>query len=589
MPAGDGEPRIALLADTHHQSYPAAVPSPSVGPLPPGRQPPASVLLASARALHGESDRSRLLAWALDATVSITDADAVGFWALGGDGVARWIPAPSQREPAARLAALADPRRYAALQPAVRNADDVRIANLADLGPAAGSDGELSALLPGMVDLLAVPVPSSESTNHGVLVLVSRRPEQFAAVAENMGILAAHLGVALDNLATRQAIEQLRATEQQMVNQLQAAVMPERPDVAFTELGSYYSPADPGVATGGDLHDWIVLPDGDVHFAVVDVMGKGVAATKDALAVTHALRLLVIDGCPLADVVKRADEIVTAQNPELVATVLVGRYRPTTGALRLAGGGHPPAFLVHDGSARELQAPGIPIGWPGAGSDGLVEVTLGRTDSVILYTDGLVEGTKDVLEGLEALRRFAEETAPYPARQQARILVERTLQGAARRDDSLALILRRRMPPSPTSSSSLGPFEHRLSPSMAAVSVSRGLLREWLVRVPVDADAVHDLLLAATELCANAVEHASWEGDGVVIRARTEGADVILEVEDDGGGLHWPVLALEPPDPQAEHGRGLWLVRTFTDEVTPETAGARTVIRCLKRAVVAVP
>ncbi|MGI8684258.1 MAG: ATP-binding SpoIIE family protein phosphatase [Acidimicrobiales bacterium] len=563
--------------------------SPSVGPVPPGQGPPTSLLVDAARALHGESDRSRLLAWALDAAVTITGADAVGFWPLGTVGVARWIPAPSQREPASRLAAIADPRQYAALQPAVRGANEVRIDNLAELARAAGSDGELSARLPGMVGLLAAPVPSSDSANHGVLLAVSPRPAQLAAADENVRILAAHVGVALDNLATRQALEQRRATEQQMVNQLQAAVMPERPDVPFTELGSYYSPADPGVATGGDLHDWIVLPDGDVHFAVVDVMGKGVAATKDALAVTHALRLLVIDGCPLADVVKRADAIVTAQNPELVATVLVGRYRPATGALRLAGGGHPPALLVRDGSARELQAPGIPIGWPGAGSDGLAEATLGRTDSVILYTDGLVEGTKDVVEGLEALRRFAEETAPYPARQQARVLVERTLQGAARRDDSLALILRRRMPPERTSSSALGPFEHHLSPSMAAVSVSRGLLREWLVRVPVDADAVHDLLLAATELCANAVEHASWEGDGVVIRAHTDGSDVVLEVEDDGGGLHWPVLALEPPDPQAEHGRGLWLVRTFTDEVTPEQAGARTVIRCVKRAVVAAP
>lgn len=576
-----------MLADAYDPSYPAPVASQSVGPVPTGPSPAALLLAEAARALHGDSDRARLLAWALDASVTLTGADAVGFWSLEPDGVARWIVAPSQREPASRLAALADPRQYAALQPAVRSTDEVRVPDLGDLARSPGSDGELSARLPGMAWLRAVPVPSSDSRNHGVLLAVGARADQFAKADDSVRILSAHLGVALDNLATRQALEQLRATEQQMVNQLQSAVMPVPPDVPFTELGSYYSPADPGVATGGDLHDWILLPDGDVHFAVVDVMGKGVAATKDALAVTHALRLLVIDGCPLADVVHRADAIVTAQNPDLVATVLVGRYRPTTGELRLAGGGHPPAFLVENGTARELQAPGIPIGWPGAGSEGLVEVTLGRTDTVILYTDGLVEGTKDVVEGLEALRRFAEETAPYPALQQARVLVERTLQGAARRDDSLALILHRRMPPERTTRSALGPFEHRLSPSMAAVSVSRGLLREWLVRVPVDADAVHDLLLAATELCANAVEHASWEGNGVVIRARTDGADVVLEVEDDGGSLHWPHLALEPPDPQAEHGRGLWLVRTFTDEVTPEMEGARTLIRCVKRAVVA--
>lgn len=572
-----------VFAVDHHQSYPAAVPSPTVGPVPAGGPPVVSVLAQAARALHGESDRSRLLAWALEAARAVSGADAAGLWLLGDDHLPQWITAPSHAVSATRLVGLGDPRLQAALHPAVRGRAEVRIPDLADR---AGGHDDLSDRLPGMASLLAVPVPSGESLNHGVILVAATAANHFAA-DDSLLTLAYHLGVALDNLATRQALEEVRASEQQMVNQLQAAVMPERPEVAFTELGSYYSPSDPGVATGGDLHDWIVLPDGDLHFAVVDVMGKGVAATKDALAVTHALRLLVLDGCPLEDVVERADAIVTAQNPDLVATVLVGRYRPTTGELRLAGGGHPPAFLVHEGAARELEAAGIPIGWPGAGSNGLAEVTMGRTDSVVLYTDGLVEGTKDVVSGLEALRRFAEETAPYPALQQARILVERTLQGAARRDDSLALILRRRVPPPSVSSSALGPFEHHLSQSMAAVSVSRGLLREWLVRVPVDPDAVHDLLLAATELCANAVEHATWKEGGVVVRAHTEGADVVLEVEDDGGGLAWPMLALEPPDPQAEHGRGLWLVRTFTDEVTPETGDTRTVIRCVKRAVVA--
>ncbi|HVM01877.1 MAG TPA: SpoIIE family protein phosphatase, partial [Acidimicrobiales bacterium] len=509
-----------------------------------------------------------------------------GVW-LAADDHRQWVTASSRAPAGAALAAVGDPRHHASLHPAVRGGRPLRLGAGAGEGP---PDAELAAALAGLESVVAVPVPGADAANHGVIVAAAAGEGRFTAENEDdLAVLGCHLGVAVDNLEDRRALEELRATEQQMVNQLQAAVVPERPVVANTELGSFYSPADPGVATGGDLHDWIVLPDGDLHVAVVDVMGKGVAATKDALAVTHALRLLVLDGCPLDDVVRRADAIVTAQNPELVATLLVGRYRPATGELRLAGGGHPPAFVVQDGRAREVTAPGVPIGWPGAGSEAVAEVTLGRTDSFVLYTDGLVEGTKDVVTGLASLRRFAEETAPYPAPQQARILVERTLAGAARRDDSLALIVRRRMPPPPAGASALGPFEHRLSHSMAAVSVSRGLLREWLVRVPVDADAIHDLLLAATELCANAVEHATWQGEGVVLRARTEGADVILDVEDDGGGLNWPIFALEPPDPRAEHGRGLWLVRTFTDEVTPETSGDRTRIRCVKRAVVAAP
>ncbi len=550
---------------------------------PDGRQ--ASALLAeAARAIHAEPDSLRLQQWATDAARILAGAETARLFLVGSFDFPEWTI--STVEGVAHpdgLAAVGDPRRHPALLRALQDQDTLRIDDL----QGAGWDGELRQSVPSLSSLLAVPVSAAQGAAHGLLLLGHAEPDWFSGDEEAFVVaLAAHLGVALDNLANRAALEQLRATEREIVNQLQAAVMPSRPDVAFTELGTYYSPADPGAHTGGDLHDWVVLPDGDLHVAVVDVMGKGVAATKDALAVTHTVRLLLFDGCPLDQLVARADTIVSAQNPELVATLLIGRYRPATGMLQLAGGGHPPALLVTGDGVRRLSAPGIPIGWPGAGSEGVVEVCLDRSDTVILYTDGLVEGTGDIVKGLEALERFARETALYPAEQQARILVERTLRGAGRRDDSLALTLRRRSPPTEASVGALGPFEHRLSRSTAAVSVSRRLLADWLTRVPVDDEAADDLLLVATELCANAVSHATWSGDGVVVRARVESPDVVLEVEDDGNGISWPYFDPEPPDPESEHGRGLWLVRTFTDEAVPETVDGRTVVRCVKRAVV---
>ena len=477
------------------------------------------------------------------------------------------------------LSGLSDVRAHPRLRRAWQGDEVVLCAAILEDADAAS----IAAAVPDLACLLAVPILRSDGTPEGVLLVGDRRAsaldERTVAAAE---VMAAHLGVALENQARLKELDEARNVQREVVEQLQDAVRPLIPTVPDTELGVSYVPADPGAPTGGDLYDWLVLPDGRLHLVVVDVMGKGVAATKDALAVTHAIRLLVLDGCPLEDVVARADTIVTAQSPDLVATLVIGHYDPKNGELLLAGAGHPPPMLVAGGKSVEVSAPGVPIGWPGAGSATIARVTLTRGDTVVFYTDGLIEADKDILLGLEALARYGVETAAYPAAQQARVLVERALTGAARRDDSLAVVLRCRQAPKPTGIA-LGPFEHRLSPSPATVPIARNLLREWLIRVPVEEDAVQDLMLIATELCANAVEHARWDTGGVCLRARSEGPDVVIEVEDDGGGLSWPHVDVEPPDPEAEQGRGLWLVHTLADEVVPEFDGTHTVVRARYR------
>jgi serine phosphatase RsbU (regulator of sigma subunit)/anti-sigma regulatory factor (Ser/Thr protein kinase) len=533
------------------------------------------ILAEAARGLHGERDRSRLLTWAVDAARRITGADAVGVCLLPRDGEPEWAV-----DGVYELQAVGDPRTLAPLRMACQGDGMVR---LQLDGPPDIEALPLVAYLPEVAAVVAAPVLQGDGVPHGVLLLAGRTPDLAdEEVAQWVEVVAAHLGTALDNQARFAALQQARSLQRELVDQLQEAVRPPIPTVSNTELGVSYHPADPGAPTGGDLYDWIVLPDGTLHLVVVDVMGKGVAATKDALSVTHTLRLLALDGCPLADLVRRTDTILTGHSPDLVATLVVAHYDTASGELKVAGAGHPPPLLVHEGRAEELKAPGVPIGWPGAGSHEVLVVQLERSDTVLFYTDGLIEATKDVVVGLDDLVRYAEETNTYPAAQQARVLVERALAGAARHDDSLALVLRRRTPPAQTVVP-LGRFEYHLSPAPATIPLARNLLREWLVRVPVDESEAHDLLLVATELTANAVEHAQWTAGGVTLRAWVEDADVIVEVEDDGGTLVAPVHDDEPPDPEAERGRGLWLVQALADEVVHETSEGRSVVRARAR------
>lgn len=382
-------------------------------------------------------------------------------------------------------------------------------------------------------------------------------------------------------------LAELEQAQRQVLHELQEAVQPPTPQVECTDLGVHYLASDPTSPTGGDLYDWYVLPNGELHVAVVDVLGKGTSATKEALAVTHALRLLALEDRPLQSLIALADSLIGAQNPELVATVIVARYDPASGRVQLVGGSHPPAILLRaDGTSETVHAPGMAIGWPGAGSDTVVELVLERNDVLVLYTDGLVEAGKDIVEGLEIATTEARSLSHYPAGQTARILVDRVLRHGERRDDTLALVLRRRTPP-PLLGRPLGPFEHRFVASTAMVPLARHLLLDWLDHQPVDPAEVEDIPLIVSELCTNAVKAATGE---VVLRAWTEGDSVLVEVVDDGDHSFTRVTggALDLPSLDGESGRGLFLVEALTDdvEVTPLDPGG-TAVRVVKKSVLA--
>jgi PAS domain S-box-containing protein len=378
-----------------------------------------------------------------------------------------------------------------------------------------------------------------------------------------------------------------QAEQNEQVAHLHDALLPTVPAVDELDVGVHYLPAEPNMPTGGDMYDLLVLPDGDLHLAVVDVMGKGVRAAHGALTVIHALRFLVAEGCDTGDLGRQVSQLLEVLEPELVATILVGRYTPTEGRLVLAGAGHPPALLVSaSGDVREVAASGVALGWPGAGSGEVVEVTLGRSETVVLYTDGLIEANKDVLSGLASLRAAASETAGYPARHLARTLVQRALSDAVRHDDSLALVLRRRLPLPLSGDRRLGPFEYRFTPSPTAVPLARHLFTDWLSYQPVDDQASDDLLLVVSELCTNAVHAASGKQGGVVFRAWDDADALVIEVEDDGAGFEEDVRSDdEQPDPYAPGGRGLYLVQALADSIDVTRRDGHTIVRCVTRTV----
>lgn len=130
-----------------------------------------------------------------------------------------------------------------------------------------------------------------------------------------------------------------------------------------------------------------------------------------------------------------------------------------------------------------------------------------------------------------------------------------------------------------TASEVVGPFEYRFEASPKAVRLARQVLALWLREQPVAPDRVHDLLVACSELCANAMRHSECEQ--VVLGAKLEGDGVVLEVHDDGRGFTLSAAAGEP-DLSAESGRGLHIVAKLTDHLDVRCESGATVVRVYK-------
>ena len=100
---------------------------------------------------------------------------------------------------------------------------------------------------------------------------------------------------------------------------------------------------------------------------------------------------------------------------------------------------------------------------------------------------------------------------------------------------------------------------------------SRAALRSWLTRAQVTPVQAHDVLIAAGEAVANAIEHGHRDRpDGMIrLRATALADEVRVTIVDTG--------AWKPPQPaaNADRGRGITLMRALMHDVAidPESSG----------------
>jgi serine phosphatase RsbU (regulator of sigma subunit)/anti-sigma regulatory factor (Ser/Thr protein kinase) len=431
-------------------------------------------------------------------------------------------------------------------------------AELNRLAGTLGPHGSSSAPEPP-TSALVVPLPGRDRIL-GVMTLVTYRASGRELGPDDLelaDVLARRAAIAADQAA-------LYAAQQAAAETLQHSLLPERlPAVPGMEMAARYLPGGAGVEVGGDWYDVITLPGGTVGLAMGDVVGKGVPAASLMGQLRNGLRACARDGRPPAHIVELLNDLLAeSDSAGHMATLVFGVFDPATGELTLVNAGHPPPLLRRpDGTVTFVQgSSGIPLGALADSRYTATALTIEPGSTLLLYTDGLVEGRNLPLdEGMERLRACVVND--LDCERLCDEVVARCSAGDSSRDDIALLAVR------------FVALDDQLHLSLPArpgtLQPLRSVIRRWLREGGASEEEVFDVLVATGEACANAIRHAPATGAAFELDGRRD-TDICITVRNRG---RWRER-FNPGD----GGRGLSIMNEFMDDVEITKGPPETVV-----------
>jgi serine phosphatase RsbU (regulator of sigma subunit) len=257
--------------------------------------------------------------------------------------------------------------------------------------------------------LLPIATPSELLAQLTILCLDPARPIS-ADTLTTAGTIAQQAALAIDNARLYQQQKQFAETMQQ-------SLLPrERPAIPGLEVGTVYESAAQ-VDVGGDVFDFMELPDGRLSVVLGDVTGHGIDATADMAMAKFVFRSLAREHSEPSDFLAHANEVV-------VGEIAVGKFITMAyltidpgGEVLCASAGHPEPRLVQpDGTVTGLVCGGLALGIDGSQTYEQVRATLPPGGAVVVYTDGVIESRRGrELFGMERMDEVLAANASRPA------------------------------------------------------------------------------------------------------------------------------------------------------------------------------
>ena len=369
-----------------------------------------------------------------------------------------------------------------------------------------------------------------------------------------------------------QALDRARSYEHEhdvAVSLQRSLLSQDLPAIEGVELLGRYQAGSAGLEVGGDWYDVVRRCDGIVHITVGDVAGRGISAAVLMGQMRNAFRAYAYDHASPAELLRRMRRHVSGDE---MATAVCLTIDPYAQELTYASAGHPPSLLCDraSGAVTRLDRAGAPpLGFAQAEAIHDVDVPLPADGTLVAYTDGLIERRGWSIDvGIDLLAEVLGSSTAQGAEDLAATIVADVAATVDSGDDIALLIVRLTGVPAR--------MELEIPSDPMELARLRRRLRAWLSLRGLGEEDRNDAVLAVSEACNNAIEHA-YRGRTGAIRLLLEHGDGALEItiQDDGG---W-----QDPTPDPERGRGLEIMRAVMHEATIEHAAGGTRVMLTRR------
>jgi serine phosphatase RsbU (regulator of sigma subunit) len=238
-----------------------------------------------------------------------------------------------------------------------------------------------------------------------------------------------------------QAMMRQIAREQQLNSRLQGMLLPQKlATFDGVRIDTSYVPAAQESAVGGDWYDAFAIGDHCICISMGDVAGHGLRAASVMASARLAVRTAARMQSDPGQIAAHLNRVISADEPDTLVTAVVALLDINDGTLRYAVAGHPEPMLIHaNGETELLSGKGLVLGAEPDAAYETFQTRLYEGSALLLYTDGLIEVSRDYFAGVEQLRKAASAEFASSAHNIAEAIQQRIFRGE-RADDDAALM-----------------------------------------------------------------------------------------------------------------------------------------------------